>query len=135
MGRKKKDETKIKYIINKIDSVAEYYSKNTQSNQELKKKIEKMLYVPLSDRRSILVNNFEDIKMLKINGENYNFTYSTEGFDRFVARFTNAQISMIKDDNSEEYFTKESYTELMKRFAEYRKFLPFVNKYIIHDRF
>lgn len=82
-----------------------------------------------------IADNFEDIKMLKIDGENYNFTYSTEGFDSFVARFDNAQVSMVKHDNSEEYFTKESYTELMNRFAEYRKFKSFVNKQIIRKRF
>ena len=81
-----------------------------------------------------IANNFEDIKMLKIDDENYNFTYSTEGFDNFVARFENAQVSIVKYDNSEEYFTKESYTELMKRFADYRKFQPFMNKQIIHKR-
>jgi hypothetical protein len=81
-----------------------------------------------------IADNFEDIKMLKIDGENYNFTYSTEGFDNLVARFHNAQISMVKYDNSEEYFTKESYTELMNRFADFRKFQPFMNKHIILKR-
>ena len=81
-----------------------------------------------------IADNFEDIRMLKINGKNYNFTYSTEEFDSFVARFNNAQIAMVKYDNIEEYFTKESYTELMNRFAEYRKFNPFINKKIIQKR-
>jgi hypothetical protein len=84
--------------------------------------------------RHTFANNFEDIKMLKIDDENYNFTYSVEGFAKFVARFKNAQVSMVKYDNSEEYFTKESYTELMKRFADYRKFQPFMDKQIIHKR-
>ncbi|QKF93984.1 hypothetical protein QKU48_gp0526 [Fadolivirus algeromassiliense] len=61
---KKKDETKIKYIINKIDSVSEYYSKNTKSNNDLKKNIEKLFYQPLADRKAILVNNIEDIKII-----------------------------------------------------------------------
>jgi hypothetical protein len=81
-----------------------------------------------------IADNFENIRMLKIDGENYNFTYSTEGFDNFVARFDNAQVSMVKEDGNEEYFTKESYTELMKRFAEYRKFIPLLEKDIIHKR-
>ena len=61
---KKKDETKIKYIINKIDNVSEYFSKNTNDNKELKKNVEKLFYQPLSDRRAILVNNIEDIKII-----------------------------------------------------------------------
>lgn len=61
---KKKDETKIKYIINKIDSMTEYFSRNVQNNSELKKNIEKLFYPPLNDRRAILINNFEDIKII-----------------------------------------------------------------------
>lgn len=61
---KKKDETKIKYIINKIDSVTEFHSKNTQSKEDTKKSIEKLFYAPLSDRKGVLVNNFEDVKII-----------------------------------------------------------------------
>lgn len=61
---KKKDETKIKYIINKIDSVTDFFSKNVKDKLDLKKNIEKLFYAPLSDRRAILINNFEDIKII-----------------------------------------------------------------------
>ena len=61
---KKKDETKIKYIINKIDSTTEYFSKSVNDKKDLKKNIEKLFYPPLNDRRAILVNNFEDIKII-----------------------------------------------------------------------
>lgn len=61
---KKKDDTKIKYIINKIDNVTEYFSKNVRDNKNLLKEIEKFFYAPLLDRRSILINNTEDIKIL-----------------------------------------------------------------------
>ncbi len=61
---KKKDETKIKYIVNKIDNVSEYFSKSTKENQENKKNIEKLFYGPLSDRRTVLVNNFEDTRIV-----------------------------------------------------------------------
>lgn len=61
---KKKEETKIKYIINKIDGVTELFSKNTKTNKKLKENIEKLLYRPLLDRRAILINNYEDIKII-----------------------------------------------------------------------
>lgn len=61
---KKKDETKIKYIINKIDSVSEYFSQNVKDKPELRKNTEKLFYQPLSERRAILVNNNEDVKIL-----------------------------------------------------------------------
>ena len=39
-------------------------SKWITKNYAYGQQIEKMLYVPLSDRRAILVNNFEDIKII-----------------------------------------------------------------------
>ena len=63
-NKRGREETKIKYIINKIDSVTEYFSKNVKEKPELKKEIEKLFNVPLLDRRAILVNNFEDIKII-----------------------------------------------------------------------
>lgn len=66
---KKKDETKIKYIINKINTISEYY-KNPEE-------IKKLFYIPLQDRNAVLVNNYEDLKILskmkniiKMNNEN-----------------------------------------------------------------
>jgi len=66
---KKKEETKIKYIINKINTVSELYRNPTE--------IKKLFYVPLQNRNAILVNNYEDIKIiskmtniLKMNIEN-----------------------------------------------------------------
>lgn len=53
---KKKDETKIKYIINKINTASELYK-----NQE---EIRKIFYLPLQNRDAILTNTYEDIKIL-----------------------------------------------------------------------
>jgi hypothetical protein len=61
---KKKDDTKIKYVINKIDNATELFSKNTQEKPEVKKTIEKLFYPPFSDRRVVLINNYEDVKII-----------------------------------------------------------------------
>ena len=61
---KKKDETKIKYIVNKIDSVTEYFSENTKQKSNVKEEIQKLFYAPLADRRAILINNIEDINII-----------------------------------------------------------------------
>lgn len=53
---KKKDETKIKYIINKINTASDLHK-----NQE---EIKKLFYVPLQNREAILTNTYEDIKIL-----------------------------------------------------------------------
>jgi hypothetical protein len=53
---KKKDENKIKYIINKLNTVTDYYKNPTD--------IKKLFYVPLQDRNAVLVNTFEDLKII-----------------------------------------------------------------------
>ena len=62
--KKKKEDTRIKYITNKIDTVTDLYSKNIKKNVDIKKKIEKFFYLPLSDRKAILVNNNEEIDVI-----------------------------------------------------------------------
>jgi hypothetical protein len=66
---KKKDETKIKYIVNKINTVCDYYKNPSE--------IKKLFYVPLQDRNAVLTNTYEDIKIIskmkniiKMNNEN-----------------------------------------------------------------
>ena len=61
---KKKEDTKIRYIVSKIDNVSEYYSDNVLKNPTLKKNIDKQFYVPLSDRKAILINNTEEVKII-----------------------------------------------------------------------
>lgn len=62
--KKKKEDTQVKYIVNKIDTASEYFSKNIQEKPEAKKNIEKLFYTPLSDKRVVLVNTYEDIKII-----------------------------------------------------------------------
>ena len=61
---KKKEDTKIRYIVSKIDSISEYYSENAKKNPVVLKNIEKQFYAPLADRKAILVNNNEEIKII-----------------------------------------------------------------------
>lgn len=62
--KKKKDETKIRYIVNKIDKVTEYYSDEAKKNKDVKTNIENLFYVPLANRNAVLVNSIEDIKII-----------------------------------------------------------------------
>ena len=62
--KKKKDDTKIRYIVSKIDSVTEYYSKETQGNPAMKETIDRLFYAPISNRKAILVNAVEDINII-----------------------------------------------------------------------
>lgn len=57
----KKEDIKIKYILNKIDNVSELYSKK---NKEEIDKINKYFYSSMSNRRVITINDIEDIKII-----------------------------------------------------------------------
>lgn len=56
IGDKKKDDTKIKYIVNKINTASDYYKNPNE--------IKKLFYVPLSNRNAILTNTYEDLKII-----------------------------------------------------------------------
>jgi len=61
---KKKEDTKIRYIINKIDVVSELYSGNVGKNGNSVTDIKKYFYAPLHDRKAILKNEIEEIKII-----------------------------------------------------------------------
>ena len=61
---KKKEDTKIRYIVSKIDNVTEYYSEVIKKKPELKKNIEKNFYTPLQERKAVLINNSEELKII-----------------------------------------------------------------------
>jgi hypothetical protein len=61
---KKKEDTKIKYIINKIDKVKEYYSEQIKNDDKSRSEIKKIFYPPLLSRKAILINVKEDINII-----------------------------------------------------------------------
>lgn len=61
---KKKDDTKIRYIVNKIENVSDYYSENTQKNTKLITEIKKNFYTPLANRKAVLVNRHEEVRII-----------------------------------------------------------------------
>jgi hypothetical protein len=60
----KKEQTKIKYIVSKINKIVEYYSFKNKNNPTYKKEVEKILYQPLFYRKAILMNDIEEINVL-----------------------------------------------------------------------
>jgi hypothetical protein len=56
---KKKEDTKIRFIINKIDMASELYSENTD-----KANAKKQFYVPLLNRKAVTINDYEEIKII-----------------------------------------------------------------------
>lgn len=61
---KKKEDTKIRYIINKIDTTSEYYSDQVKKDEKAKSTVKKNFYVPLLNRKAITVNHNEDISII-----------------------------------------------------------------------
>jgi hypothetical protein len=61
---KKGDDTKLRYIVAKLDTVSELFSENTKKSKEREKIIEKTMYPPMADRRVVLVNELEDLKII-----------------------------------------------------------------------
>lgn len=61
---KKKEDTKIRYIINKIDTTSEYYSEQIKKDDKARANIKKNFYVPLYNRKAITVNHNEDVNII-----------------------------------------------------------------------
>ncbi|AYV75748.1 MAG: hypothetical protein Terrestrivirus3_17 [Terrestrivirus sp.] len=61
---KKKEDTKIRYIVNKIDRASELYSDSANKDPKIKQDIKKLFHTPLADRRAVLYNNNEEIKII-----------------------------------------------------------------------
>jgi len=61
---KKKEDTKIRFIINKIDTISEFYSDNVTKDEKLIQTVKKQFYIPLMNRKAISVNDYEEIKII-----------------------------------------------------------------------
>ena len=91
---KKKDDTKLKYIINKIDKASDLYSKNY-------KEAIKIFYSPYYDRKAILNNSLEDTKIiLKFMNLKKNNTSNTDLFNDFIVYKTYPYINFKNVNNN-----------------------------------
>ncbi len=61
---KKKDDTKIKYVTNKIETMTDLYSDNIKNDRTKSGNIKKLFFTPLNQRKAILVNDNEDMKLI-----------------------------------------------------------------------
>lgn len=62
--RKKKENTKVQLIVNKIDAISDYYSNNVKNNPELLKDIKKFFQGPMSYRKSVMYNYLEEVHVM-----------------------------------------------------------------------
>ena len=59
-----KDQTKIRYIITKLEKVRDLYSKKIKNNKDLLKEVDKMFYRPLIHRKAIIYNEIEELSII-----------------------------------------------------------------------
>lgn len=88
---KKKEDTKVRYIIGKIDTTSELYSDANKKDSKVRANIMKNFSVPLYNRKAILKNNNEEIKIInkfinqgKRNTENNEYFNDLIGYRRYA---------------------------------------------------
>ncbi len=62
---KERDATKIKYIINKMNNVRNYYSPLLDKNPKMKLETEKLFFKPLDPKQAVLFNDDEEVKIIQ----------------------------------------------------------------------
>jgi hypothetical protein len=62
--RSRSEDTRLRYIVAKLDAASELHSAATRSNPQRREQIEKMMYVPMRERRAVLINELEEIKIM-----------------------------------------------------------------------
>jgi len=61
---KKNEYTKIKYIVDKIDGIKEFYSDRLKNDIKKKSEIKKLFYMPMISRKAILINIYENVNII-----------------------------------------------------------------------
>jgi len=127
---KKKEDTKIKFIVNKINLVREYY-KN-------KKDIEKKFYQPMKSKNIVLVNELENIKILQklkkiinVNDENLVLTNDLNKFRKYP------YISFIDIEKNGFCFKSDKTLECIRlsSFTQKNKNIPLQTRIMSEDSF
>lgn len=106
---KKKSDTKIKYIIGKIDTTTELYSKLYDKNPDMKETIMKNFPTSLLYRKAILKNDTEDVNIINkfLNQGKRNFQ-NNEYFNdlTYYKRYTYANFKDFHKYGFSHYFSK-----------------------------
>ena len=97
-----KDTTKIKYIVNKINSVKNYYSSLVQKNDNMKLEINNLFYKHMDPKKVILFNDDEELKIIQKlesfnNASDYDLLIELENIRKYsYINFKNVSSDYIK---------------------------------------
>ena len=61
----KKDNTKIRYIVTKMNKISDLYCKKVKNNPSTEKEILKHFYQPIIYRKAVLINELEELNIIK----------------------------------------------------------------------
>jgi hypothetical protein len=106
---KKKEDTKVRYIIGKIDTTTELYSDVTKKDPKMRATILKNFAGPLMSRKAILRNNNEEIKIInKYVNQGKRNVESTDYFNDLVnyRRYTYVNFKDFSKYGFSNHFTK-----------------------------
>lgn len=101
-GNVNKDDTKIKFVINKLNNISNYYSPMIEKNPKLKLEIERYFYKNLDPRAAILFNDNEEIKiiqklMMVDNATDYDLLINLQNVRKYAyVNFKNVSNDYIK---------------------------------------
>lgn len=113
-----------------------------KTNDELKKYLNNKEIDPYDYycERNSLTNNFENIKTFFVGKNPYMFTYSSTPKSQYKSLSEYKKddvdkngISIVDNNNKRTYLTKQTYADLMKRFAKHSGFSA-LTKIMIHSR-
>ncbi|BCS83066.1 hypothetical protein QLL95_gp1057 [Cotonvirus japonicus] len=97
--RKKKDNTRAQIIVNKLDSILDYYSPSVKNNPEFLSVVKKYFQNPLSYRKAILHNYLDEVTVVdKIRKQGTKVIENNEYFLELLQIIHNAYF-LFKDFN------------------------------------
>lgn len=115
--KKKKEDTRIKYIVNKIDNASSLYSENIKSNPEALKDTTDLFDVPLSSRKAILINEFEEIKIINKYLNQGKLTITSDDYFNDLAEYRTYPYINFKNFNNYGFNLKMNKTVDMMRYT------------------
>ena len=96
-NKKKRDDTKLHYIINKIEEIVELYSPNVVNNSSKLASAKKLFSPPLYDRKAIIQNVFENYKIMIKHANQGTTSNENAGYLNDLANYTTYPYINFKD--------------------------------------
>lgn len=134
----KKDNTKVRYIITKMNKLKDLYSPKILADPLAKSEVEKYFYQPMIYRKIVIINDIEEVNILKkLNIKNKNINEISEFFEDLIQirnypyidfRFTENDSFIFSPNNTIqairycnfEYKNDQKFTNILRSNIQYR---------------